>query len=152
MKEAVKRKIATEESNSNLQHIFNNFLAINLTSLIIGEQPSPVEEIEEGSIIKTLGTVEGITKAIRLMKRKNRLPQRRMHPLLTISDINISSLTFCRPVKYSLKDEMVFWMMRNKTKKKLKLDNPKAVLVLPNDYFIAIERKYINLYLIEDKL
>lgn len=34
----------------------------------------------------------------------------------------------------------------------MNLDNPKAALVLPNNYLIAIERKYINLYQIEENL
>ena len=42
--------------------------------------------------------------------------------------------------------------MRNQTKKKLKLDNPKSTLILPNDYLMTIERKYINLYQIEKNL
>ena len=61
-----------------------------------------------------------------------------MHPRPTITSLKISSLTFCRPVKYSLKDEKVFWIMRNNMKKKLKLDNPKATLILPNDFFMTI--------------
>lgn len=42
--------------------------------------------------------------------------------------------------------------MKGKQKQKLSLDNPQGVLILPNEYLIAIERKYINLYQIEDKL
>ena len=72
--------------------------------------------------------------------------QRKMNPNLSIHGLKISSLTFCRPVKYSLKDEKVFWLIKNSIKKKLKLDNPKATLILPNDYFLTIERKYINFY------
>ena len=83
---------------------------------------------------------------------KDKRPERRIHPRPTISDIKISSLIFCRPVKYSLKDEKVFWIMRDKNKKKLKLDNPKATLILPNDYFMTIERKYINLYEVDENL
>ena len=37
-------------------------------------------------------------------------------------------------------------------KKKLKLDNPKATLILPNDFIMTIERKYINLYEIDENL
>ena len=43
-------------------------------------------------------------------------------------------------------------MIKNKQKIKLSLDNPQGVLVLPNQFLIAIERKYINLYQIEQKL
>jgi len=68
------------------------------------------------------------------------------------NNANFTSFVFCRPFKHATKDEKVFWLMKHKQKSKMNLDNPKAALVLPNNYLIAIERKYINLYQIEENL
>jgi len=51
---------------------------------------------------------------------------------------SISSLIFCRPIKNSIKDEKVFWIVKNKKKHKLSLDNPKGVVILPNNYLLSI--------------
>ena len=51
---------------------------------------------------------------------------------------DISSFIFCRPVKHNSKDEKIFWILKNKQKQKLNLDKPKGVLILPNQYLIAI--------------
>ena len=56
MKE-VKRKVITEETNSILQHIFNNFLIMDMNSLIIGEPIQEILEAKENSLIEALGTV-----------------------------------------------------------------------------------------------
>ena len=115
----VKRKVNTEESNSILQQIYNNFLIMGMNSLVIGQPIQEIPESTENSLIYALGTVEGVTKVVRLLKMKDKKPQRRIHPLLNDSNMAVSCLTFCRPVKYSLKDEKVFWIMRNQKKKKL---------------------------------
>ena len=47
----VKRKVNTEESNSILQHIYNNFLIMGMNSLIIGQPIQEIPETTENSLI-----------------------------------------------------------------------------------------------------
>jgi hypothetical protein len=59
---------------------------------------------------------------------------------------HILNYIFCRPFINSLKDEKIYWLVKNKKKIRLNLDYPKTVLLLSNNYLITIERKCINLY------
>lgn len=95
-------------------------------------------------LIKSLGNVESLISTLKFLKLKDKTGK--MLNINQQAQTDISTLIFCRPVKHNLKDEKVFWVMKNKMKQKLNLDNPKGVLVLPSSYLIAIERKYINLY------
>lgn len=77
MKEAVKRKITSEESNACLQHIFNNFLILNLNSVICGHSPEPLADLDNSQVIKSLGTVEGVAKTLRTLKLKDKKQEKK---------------------------------------------------------------------------
>ena len=47
----VKRKVNTEESNSILQQIYNNFLIMGMNSLVIGQPIQEIPESTENSLI-----------------------------------------------------------------------------------------------------
>lgn len=134
-----------------LDFTFQNLLALNMNVPIFDTEPQFIEEKPDGHFIEVASTVEGVRHILRVLKMKEKKPK-------TIKEESfeeardLHSIIFCRPVKEPHKDEKTYWLVRDQHKKKLKLDLPIAVLVLPNDYILTVERKYINLYEVDDSL
>lgn len=97
-----------------------------------------------------LSSVSGVEKLLRTTaltngKEKNEGKTKEKESLQK-SGLRSMKKTYIRPTQDPLLDEKVFWMIKDSIKSELPLDSPKFVITLPNDYILAIERKFISLY------
>ena len=108
------------------------------------ENQDRINEAEEdpAKLLDIIKTIDGVEKVLRLTTITQTEQAKKFKTLTHLETTKFgfknNKKTYIRPTQNPYSDEKVFWMVKDSLKSKLKLDDPKFVIALPNEYILAI--------------